>query len=298
VLLDAGITGDDKIIPTLAFTARFWEVPYIRHIRDQLVEASEEPERWIELRDKFINSFGPFLEALKVVNGVLVIRQVPMRVLNAVNEAGVTEEISIDVFRRSARAKDVATFYEEHLQSRGIPYDTDRGDVSYKVYVDYISLMVRPENRTIDLVGKHTVWPKVETRQQPFPPPRIIESMYEGVRGSMDKRTSGGFVYVLGGKERGPRADPAHLIPACVAWYVGDRGRLNHQHELKPKVARVLNEHLLEPCGKGPLSETSWDSSQLIWRNAKKWSQAILRIDHALRDAFSTLGQGTSDQFF
>jgi len=59
VLLDAGVTDEGKIIPTLAFAARLWEVPYLRDIRDHLVEASEEPERWIELRDRFINSFHP-----------------------------------------------------------------------------------------------------------------------------------------------------------------------------------------------------------------------------------------------
>jgi hypothetical protein len=298
VLLEAGVTDDGKIIPTLAFAARFWEMPYFRRIRDEFIAASDEYERWFELRDKFINSFGPFLEVLKVVNGVLVLRQVPIRILNAVNEAGVTEEISIDVFRRSARPKDVSKLYEESLRSYGIPFKTDRGDISYKAYANYIRLMARPENRTIDLAGKHTVWPELETLQQPFPPPRIIESLYEGVRGSMDKKKLGGFVYVLGGKERGPDAEPDNLIPACVAWYIGARGRLNQQHELKPKVAKVLNERLLRPCGKDTLPETGWDSSQQIWRNAKRWSQAILRIDYALRDAFGSLGLGTSDKFF
>ena len=298
VLFEAGITEEGQIIPTLAFAARFWEVPYLRHIRDQFVETGDERERRVELREKFTNTFGPFLEALEVVNGVLVIRQVPIRILHTLNKAGVTEEISIDVFRRSARPKDVAELYEESLKSYGIPYDTDRGDISYKVYINYIRLMARPENRTIDLVGKHMVWPKLQEEQQPFPPPRLVKNMYEGVRGSMDKRKSSGFVYILGGKERGPGAEPDSLIPACVAWYVGNRGRLIRQHELKPKVAKVLNEHLLNPCGKDTLSETSWDSSQPVWRNAKKWSQAILRIDHALRDTFGSLSLGTSDKFF
>jgi hypothetical protein len=90
------------------------------------------------------------------------------------------------------------------------------------------------------------------------------------------------FAYVLGGRERGPDAEPDNLIPACVAWYVGERGRLVEQHKLKPAVAKVLNEHLVKPCDKDTLSETGWDSSRPIWRNARKWSQAILRVDHTL----------------
>jgi hypothetical protein len=96
VLLDAGIRDEGKVIPTLAFAARVWEIPYLEHIRDQLVEASkegEESEHWIELRNRFINSFFP-LEPLEVVNGVLVIRETPTHVYGAINEAGVTRKLA------------------------------------------------------------------------------------------------------------------------------------------------------------------------------------------------------------
>jgi hypothetical protein len=159
--------------------------------------------------------------------------------------------------------------------------------------------MARPENRTIGLIGKHMVYSKVETQQQPFPPPRIIESMYAAVKGSMSKKSPGGFAYVLGGKERGPDAEPGNLIPACVAWYVGNRGRLIDKGEskLRDKVAQVLNEYLLTPCGKDPIPETGGVSHQ-TWRDTKRWSQAILRSDHTLRDSFGALGLGISDKFF
>jgi hypothetical protein len=70
VLLEAGITDEGKIIPTLAFAARLWEIRYLRHIRDWLVDASEEPERWGELKEKFMNTFHPF-EPMEAINGVL-----------------------------------------------------------------------------------------------------------------------------------------------------------------------------------------------------------------------------------
>jgi hypothetical protein len=296
VLLDAEVTGEGKIIPTLAFAARLWESAYLQHIRDQLVKASQDPERWLELRDRFINSFSS-LEALEVMNGVLVVRQIPISIHSAVNEADVVEEVSIDVFRRSVQPKAVAAFYKKSLRSHGISYNTDRGDVSYQVYPNYIRVTVRPENRWIDLVGKHRVYPKMETQQQSFPPPQVIESMYAAVKGSISRKPPDGFAYVLAGNERGPEAEADNLVSACVAWYVGNRGRLIQQGGLKPKVAQVLNEHLLEPCGRDTLPETGWDSSEPIWRNTKKWSQAILRVDHVLRDTYGSLGLG-SDKFF
>jgi hypothetical protein len=293
VLLNVGITDEDKIVPTLAFAARFWEIPYFKHIRDRFIEVSKDGEGWAELKNRFTNAFGS-LEALEVVDGVLIVGQVPTYVTNTINdETGIVEEITIDVYRRSIKPEDVARLYEKSLKLYGISNNTDRGDISWKVYPGCIRLMARPENRTIDLVGKYSVTTRPEKDQRPFPPAQVLESMYRGVRGSVGEKGPSGFAYVLGGKEKGPDAEPVNLISACAAWYVGDRGRLVERHELKPEVAKVLNEHLLRPCGivgKYELSEEGWDSSQPIWRNIRKWSQEFLRVDHALREGTKVLG--------
>jgi hypothetical protein len=76
MLFDTGMTDEDKIIPTLAFAARFWEIPTFKRIRDRFAEADKDDEVWSKLKNGFGTAFSS-LEALEVVDGVLVVRQVP-----------------------------------------------------------------------------------------------------------------------------------------------------------------------------------------------------------------------------
>ena len=56
----------------------------------------------------------------------------------------------------------------------------------------------------------------------------------------------------LGGRERGEKFKADNLIPACVAWYVGDRGRTIENHALKLVIAKLLNDCLLVPATSSP----------------------------------------------
>jgi hypothetical protein len=93
--------------------------------------------------------------------------------------------------------------------------------------------------------------------------------------------------------------DPDYLIPAVVAWYVGDRGNLIKQHNLKPKVARILRENLdedlLRPRGKALFHDEGWDSAEYIWDFIERISQPILRVDHELREGYFGTGNNRKE---
>jgi hypothetical protein len=97
------------------------------------------------------------------------------------------------------------------------------------------------------------------------------------------KRKYAGFAFALGSRERGRSFDPDSLIPAVVAWYVGGRGSAIKQHDLKPIVAKVLNENLIFPCYKLPFHDSGWDSNEYRWELMNRVSQQILRIDNEIR---------------
>ncbi len=278
VVSNVRITDENEIIPTLGFVGRFWEIPYLKRIRDRFTEADEGSEAWSRLKTSFLNSFDR-LNALRVVDGVLVVGMVATEVTGTRNEAGVVDEIVVNVYRHSEKPEDVAKFYEQELKRAGLSCDSDGGEVRYEARDGRIRLTLRPERH-----------------QGSFPRPEIVEGMLEANRGS--RANSSGYAHLLGGRERGAGFKADNLIPAVCAWYVGGRGRVNENHALKPMVAKVLNKHLLEPCGKLSLPEDSWDSSQSLWNRTKRVSQPILRVDHTLREGAKWLGRKRLDTYF
>jgi hypothetical protein len=62
---------------------------------------------------------------------------------------------------------------------------------------------------------------------------------------------------------------PGKLIPAFAAWHVGGKADEEVPSASRPRVARVLNHHLLEPCGLTQLEENDSNSAELVWRDVK-----------------------------
>jgi hypothetical protein len=113
-------------------------------------------------------------------------------------------------------------------------------------------------------------------RQPVFPPSQLVAAQYESLKGSVNSRKFRGFAYALGGRQSGPAASPDNLIPACVAWYLRETGGISDKHRL----ARLLNQHLLAPCGKRDVGETS---DNAIWKNIDKVADSIMRVELALQ---------------
>jgi hypothetical protein len=117
-LFDAGVTAEEEIVPTLVWAAKSWELGLLGRITNRLANAGEGTDEWTESRERFAGAPGAF-EPVRVVDGVLVLRWVPIAVVGVPNEeTGAIETITIDVRRRSVKPQDVGQLYSRYLQHR------------------------------------------------------------------------------------------------------------------------------------------------------------------------------------
>ena len=95
---------------------------------------------------------------------------------------------------------------------------------------------------------------------------------------------------MLQGRDRGKSMSAKSLIPAFVAWYLGvdaasegdptpRKNRATVPIESKVHIARVVNRHVLDPCGLKELPEDSRLSDESLWRNVKKVDKSFLKTE-------------------
>jgi hypothetical protein len=229
-------------------------------------------------REEFLIDFYQRFRGLipvAVSNEVLLLRRVPM-FLNAVRYPGTTvvKEIMIDVFMRSVTTDEVAEHYERWLVEEGLAYDeSSQGTFGWRGSDACVAMTVGSGK---ELNEGQVARMSLSGRQPVFPPPQLVAALYESLKGSVNSRRFRGFAYVLGGRQSGPAASPDNLIPACVAWYLRETGGISDKHRL----ARLLNQHLLAPCGKTDIGVTS---DNAIWKNIDKVADSIMRVELALQ---------------
>jgi hypothetical protein len=276
-LLDNGIENEDEIIPTLVLAANVGQMPRLEYIRDELAKAGRDSKARAELDGQLYSvSGGWIMSSGRVVDGVPLVRRALLRITGFKDKGGHIEEIAIDVFKRSVTHEEVGKWYEWYLKQENLDYDLNdlsRGVVAYKTdNREFFRLIARPEERSVDTDGR--ILPITEGIRK-FPHPPAVAGMYKGLRGLMafaEPNT------LLSGRLRGPDFKPHNLVPACVAWYLGGRRALIRRPEMIPQVAKMLNQHLLAPCGKGPLPDPS-----PVWRDTEKVDAALLRFEGAIR---------------
>ena len=95
----------------------------------------------------------------------------------------------------------------------------------------------------------------------PFPTPRIVQGFYEMLLG---KPSGDGFYKHLATRTRGPAPSADNLIPACVAFYLRNSGKIQSRKEIH----RLLNRHVLRETHK-VLPEEGYSSSETVqlWRD-------------------------------
>ena len=285
VLFGAGVMAEEEIVPTLVWAARSWELGLLRELTERFASAGEGSEEWPKLKERFAGALGAF-EPVRVVDGVLILRWVPVSVVGVLNEeTGATEAITIDVRRRSVKPQDVGRIYSRYLRHKGIDHDSPQGSVGSVASNGVLRLSVRPDEPWVYPMGLSPV--HVHSEQLPFPAPRVVESNFRELKGSIAKGK--GFGFTLSGREKG--GAPQHnATPAICAWYLGNRGKLIEQPSLRPGVARLLNRRLLKPCGRKILVEDTWTSADTLWNTVKVVDPSILRAEHELREAYLALG--------
>jgi hypothetical protein len=111
-----------------------------------------------------------------------------------------------------------------------------------------------------------------------FPMPSVIAALCKALVGL--PRTRGRdsskemFAVGLGDHGRPGPKKPHTTIPACVAWYLGERevnrqpkeGRLRPR-DRRPRIAKMLNRHLF---GNHRLVDTPWSPSDSVWGDARE----------------------------
>lgn len=279
VLINAGITKEDYVIPTLVWAAKSWELGQLEEITNRFAEAGEGTELWSELKRRLAGaSIG--LEPMRVVDGVLLLRWVPVTVVCIPNEeTGAIDRITIDVRLRSVKPENVGEVYGNCLRLKDIPDDATQYSIEHAAFSGDLRLSVRPETPCAYPMGVAPM--RVHYEQRPFPPSRIIANSYRDLKGSRNKGE--GFSFTLPGRERGS-GPQGNMIPAVCAWFLGRRGELLSQPALRPQVARLLNRDLLGPCGKEKLPEQNWTPANTIWRTVESLQPPILRAEHAIRE--------------
>jgi hypothetical protein len=279
-LLDNGIENEDEIIPTLVLAANVSQMPHLKHIRDELAKAGGDSKARNELDGQLYSISGGWVwSSGRVLDGVPLVRRAALWINGVEDEGGHIEEVVIDVFKRSVVHEEVGKWYEWYLKLKGADYDLNdlsRGVVAYKNHNEFFRLIAQPEERSMDTDGYYL--PTTE-RVRKFPHPQAVAGMYEGLRDLMAFTETN---TLLSGRQKGPGFKPHNLVPACVAWYVGGRRALIGRGEMRPQVAKMLNQHLLVPCGKVRLPERQ-NSSPPIWRDTEKVEPALLRFEDAIR---------------
>jgi hypothetical protein len=178
---------------------------------------------------------------------------------------------------RSVKPEEVAEHYERWLGREGLAYDkSSQGTFGWEFSDAYLAMTVGPGK---ELNEGQLARTSLTGRQLVFPPPQLVAGLYSSLKGSVNSRKFRGFAYALAGRQSGPTASPDNLIPACVAWYLRDPGGVKDKHRL----VRLLNQHLLAPCGKREIGVTS---DNAIWKNIDKVADSIKRVELALQNGW------------
>jgi len=277
LLFNKGIEDEDQIIPTLVFAANLSEMPHLRKLRDSVAALDDQGEDWEDLRGRFSYFFDKMVALPNTIDGVPILRLQPFTMTSVTNEEGNVGEVAIDVFRRSTQAEKLVRTYQWLLERYNVEIDPIRGDISYKVHEDFIRIVVRPETISVDAADGRIL--ALRSGPPRLPDPLVVAGMYRILKGSRSQGMFKGFQSVLAGRERGKAGGADILVPACVGWYMAGRGDLSEQTEERRRVVRILNRELLVPCGK----EHQEESSSQFWRDVRNVSDAIRRLERALR---------------
>jgi hypothetical protein len=266
VLRKSDVTDEAEIIATLAFAA----LSKYESLRDEKNRAT------------FSRNFTyryPSFELIRFVEDVPVIR-----LRKAVAEVGrytgseLPRRVRLRILSKFADPDEVAELYRRILQQESLPVFPDsRGSVSWLYEDAHLVVDVGPlEEIHFTRLKQFAEYP--QTVRFSFPMPSVIAALCKALVGIPRKPGRDGskemFAVGLGDHGRSNPKKPHTTIPACVAWYLGEReenrqpkeGRLRPK-ERRPRVAKMLNRHLF---AEQVLVDASWSSGDPVWEDARE----------------------------
>ncbi len=265
VLLQYGITAEEELISTLVFAriaGRAGDQNYEHHYGSGYGLAEES----------VLSGSHPALEITRFVDRVPVVRVKPFAV-SAERHPGtqVLKRVRIRTLSKNVKSSDVAKSYEHLLEQEGAQWDeNNHGDFSYNCLFGYLELAVTEGSelspRTVEEFGEDLF------RQPAFhlPPPNVVEGVHEAMRRAFANRLD------LYGKPQKKTA--AKLVPAFAAWHIGGRADEQVPPASRTRVSKILNQHLLEPCGLPQLQESRWNSGDMVWKDVREHRLRFITI--------------------
>jgi hypothetical protein len=266
MLQKSDVTDEAEIIATLAFISQ----NKYENLRDEKNRAT--------FSQNFAQKY-PSFELIRFVEDIPVIR-LRKAVAEVVRYKGskLPQRIRLRILSKFARQDEVKELYRRVLEQENLPIAPDsRGSVSWQYADGHLVVDVGPREdiHSTRLEG-FDKYP--QALRFSFPLPDVIAALCEALVGIPRTRGRDGsremFAVGLGDHGRPAPKKPHTTIPACVAWYLGEReenrqpkeGRLRPK-ERRPRVAKMLNRHLF---GKDVLDDAPWRSGDPVWEDARE----------------------------
>jgi hypothetical protein len=272
-LFKEGVTDEREIVPTLAFAA---------HAGARWALVNEKlPEYFREVwPDVFAQIYKGF-KLTSVVDSVPMLRQ-ELAVVEVERYAGteLPRRIYIRAFSRSAKPEFIATLYEQTLLEEHIPYDRCKriSFPSTEVADAHLIIAVGPD-REVTPEKAYVLSENPWMRRPSFPPPSLVRDYYKVILGSVYGGRFKGFSYALPGRQSGPKSEEKFL-KACLAAHVNDR---KESSERRPRAARLINRHVLEPCNEPKLQEDSGHARDDVFKLVPGASHLLLQAEYLLQ---------------
>jgi hypothetical protein len=266
MLQKSDVTDEAEIIATLVFAA------YGRY------EGLRDEKNRVTFSRNFTRKY-PSFELVRFVEDVPVIR-LRKAVAEVIRYTGseLPRRVRLRILSKFANPDEVATLYRRILQQENLPVFADsRGSVSFGYEDAHLVVDVGPrEEIHFTRLRQFAEYP--QTIRFSFPMSSVIAALCEALVGIPRKPGRDGskemFAVGLGDHGRSNPKKPHTTIPACVAWYLGEReenrqpkeGRLRPK-DRRPRVAKMLNRHLF---GKHVLVDAPWSPGDSVWEDARE----------------------------
>jgi len=201
------------------------------------------------------------------------------------DNSDVAKAVKIDVFSRHVKPEKVVEEYGRVLQDHDIHHDQcSAGSVSWNMEKLCLALTVKAGAELAPWrVPYFKTYPS--GRIYSFPPPSLVGGLYELFLGSFDDRNFSGYAYALEDYGRNTKKAAEKTINASLAWFLGEReDNVVPPLVRRPRIARILNRHLLGPCDRPELPEDRWRNDDTIWRDAKQTAPRLMRALYFLQE--------------
>jgi len=268
-----GASDEAEIIATLAYAARYGEYALV-------------------MSDDFAARHTRF-DIARRIKGVPILR--PKRVAaQVVRYPGhkLPKLVRIEVLSKFATSEEISELYREILQREALPvFSGSPGNASWEYMYKRLVVNVGPREVIEETrLGYFTEYPQVYRFS--FPMPSVVAALCAALVGTPRRPGTPGdewFASGLGDHGRPKTMTKETLIPACVAWHVGEHDTAAKPRDRRRRVAKMLNRHVLKPLHKTVLWDDPYNPEDLVWGDAQqvgpRFQLALLLLQYDEYDA-------------